>query len=142
MDDHTAQENETFQPGTIAQMAILVAKYLKTSHRPRGSNLYQDDVLLINPTTSQYNLEISIFRDGEQIPVFSAPYHDHSAPYKADSKPHRYNPGEWTKYLAQLAERAEKARQDEELSKRKKEEANHREKFDPIDDQEIFAGRV
>ncbi len=131
MDDHTAQENEPFHPGTIAQMAILVAKYLKT----RGSNLYQDDVLLIDPATSHPNLHISIFRDGEQIPVFSTPRNDRSIP-------ERYNPGEWTKYLAQLAEQAEKARQDEELSKRKRQEADHREKFDPIDDQEIFAGRV
>ena len=37
MDDHTAQESEPFYPQTIAQMAILVATYLKTNHQPRGS---------------------------------------------------------------------------------------------------------
>ena len=135
MDDHTAQENEPFQPETIAQMAILVTEYLKTDHQPRGSSLYQDDVLLIDPATSHPNVQINIFRDGEQIHVFSTPRN-------ASHIPSRYNHGEWTKYLAQLAERAEKAQQDEELSKRKKEEADHREKFDPIDDREIFAGRV
>ena len=135
MDDHTAQENEPFQPETIAEMAILVTEYLKTSHRPREPHFYQDDVLLISPETYHHNLEISIFRDGEQIPVFSTPHNAHGIPQ-------RYNHGEWTKYLAQLAERAEKARQDEKLLQEKMEEADHREKFDPVDDREIFAGRV
>ena len=138
----TANNNQDRQepptPAEIAAMANTVATYLQSSYTPKkhgGYAVYRDGVIQVSLDTFVPNVDVSVIQDGKANAVFTASYTRHHSP-------ERYNPGEWTKYLAQLATQADQVRQQKREALLAKATAQRQEHYAPIDDVAVFSGLV
>ena len=134
MTDHESRPD----PFQISSWAASVARNLTTrsSTKKHGGYLhYEDEVIHISLDTYVPNLGISIIRDGQHIPVFSASHHSHG-------KPQRYNPGSWVQYLQSLVPKAQTADAERRQAQAEQEAAHKVQQYGPVDDLTIFADRV
>ena len=134
MTDHESRPD----PLQISSWAASVARNLTTrsSTKKHGGYLhYEDEVIQISLDTYIPNLGISIIRDGQPIPVFSAGHHSHG-------EPQRYNPGLWVQYLQSLVPKAQAADAERRQAQAEREAAHNDHQYGPVDDSTIFADRV
>ena len=128
MTNREEQSPEHPSPRRVRTMAVSVAKHLEPQKKNRFT-CYQDDLVRIRLDLVALGVRVYVLRDGEATPVFE------SDGYHRPEDPGLYRPGLWTRYLEGLAERAETARV---LEERRERERN----FAPIDDGDLFAGRI
>ena len=122
------------KPETIAAMAHSVATHLTTGTAKKshgGWKYYQDERIHISLDTYVPNITVKIMVNGQWQDVYSAGYHNHS-------RPNRYNPGNWTRYLHDLAERAAQAGTVKEREQQERDRAEQARRFGAIDDAAAF----
>lgn len=124
----TATASKTTDPAHIAKMADEIARNTgKGPHPLDGTLSYRDRNISITTGEIHPNIEISIPIGNRQTTVFLTHHSDHS-------NPDRYNPGLWTRYLADIHQKMEKERR-RILTRPTTEE---QERFAAVNDSETF----
>ena len=120
------------------RLTLLIARHLGNWKDPDGPSTYHEyedgRVRLRAMWGAGVPVEADIVREGEHLPVLRNLAHK---THPGDGL-QRYNPGAWTGHLRSLEARALAAREQEEQEKRDRENENRLERFQPVDDSDIF----
>jgi len=113
----------------VRNNAILIAKYLKTSHETKkhgGYDIYEDEKIRIRYDTYYPNMTIDIKDTGSTM-YFHRVYSGSSI-----DNPGTYKPGKWTQYISKLSMEAKKIEQQRKDEWKATVEAERLAKFGPV----------
>ena len=128
-------ENGKHEPAEIAQMATLVADWLRTGYRGKGHggyNIYEDDRIHISRDTHVPNVRIALIDEsGKRSEVYRASYHAHH-------RPDVFRPGLWIRHLASLTPSAERARDRRDAERCRQDKDEYERRHACVDDAGLF----